>query len=53
MRPNVSKQVCQSLDMSPNNSFVFRATVKCNIFLCRYMGMAKMVIESANLHANL
>ena len=30
------------MDMSPTDSFGFRATGKCNICLCRYMGMAKM-----------
>ena len=32
-----------AMDMSPTNSFWFRATGKCNIFLCRYMGMAEIV----------
>ena len=31
-----------AMDMSPTNFFEFRATGKCNILLCWYMGMAKM-----------
>ena len=31
-----------AMDMSPTNSFGFRATGKSNIFQCRYMGMAKI-----------
>ena len=38
-----------AVDMSSTNSFGFRATGKGNIFLCRYMGMAKMVLDSSNL----
>ena len=37
------------MNMFPTNSFGFRATGKYNIFLCRYMGMAKMVLGSSNL----
>ena len=38
-----------AMDMSPTNSFGFRAAGKCNSCLCRYMGMAKMVLEGSNL----
>ena len=33
------------MDMSPTNSFGFRATGKCNTCLCKYMGMAKMLLD--------
>ena len=35
--------------MSPTNSFGFRAIGKCNIFLYRSMGMAKIIQGSSNL----
>ena len=38
-----------AMDMSPTDSFGFRATGKCNICLCRYMVMAKTVLDSSNL----